>query len=740
MICRTLFIGLVMSLMLAAAGLVNAQSADAANNGNAQNGKAEEKTYNGYTVAATAEVGWRWRSLSGNENVYRSDLNYKQGFRTFDSNLFMHSDSGKGKYFDSLLLSNSGWGSDPNGYFRANMEKIGIYKFNSTIRRINYFNSLPTFVSVDDPYQHTQNTKNTMGDFDITFLPQNDLIRINLGGSVGDYSGPGTSNMRWNSDEFKVNVYNKNKTSDVRFGAEGKLIGFDWSFTEGIRKYKDRSSFAINSTNQGHATPQNTATVSAVVNSFSRLFPVDGKTYFSQFHLHRTIAKRLDFTGRILYSSTSTMMSLNEVVSGTDATAASSGGPNFIDSDVYIAQANSKRPQTRGDLGVTYMATDNFRISNTFTFDQFAVNGGQIYAQDAVRRNAAGTAISPTVARTRAYRVEAYRRFMNTLEGDYQFSKQVGIHLGWRFTQRKVHSFGYDFNLVTAAYSSGSPFDETEENKTNSLIAGMKIKPVKFWTLFWDVERGTADNVFGRLENYKYTNFRVRSKFTVDKFSLDLAVITKNNKNPEFAYPPGVTVIPPFGFTPVTDIKSEFYSANASWDPNMKVNLSGGFTYRHQKSSSPVIFPYQVCSTPACTSGTSVWNTTSSLFLMHDRYAYVELAANPFNRVTFFATYRYNKDTGQDGLTSATIPNTFGSTANAAGVRVYQRVIGGYPMTFITPEFRIAFRLTRNIDWNLGYQYYKYTDFNTPSMSYRANLPFTSLRFYFGGPTADRIK
>lgn len=36
-----------------------------------------EQTYGGYRVAATTEFGWRWRSLDGNENKYRSDLNYK---------------------------------------------------------------------------------------------------------------------------------------------------------------------------------------------------------------------------------------------------------------------------------------------------------------------------------------------------------------------------------------------------------------------------------------------------------------------------------------------------------------------------------------------------------------------------------------------------------------------------------------------------------------------------------------
>jgi hypothetical protein len=71
-----------------------------------------------------------------------------------------------------------------------------------------------------------------------------------------------------------------------------------------------------------------------------------------------------------------------------------------------------------------------------------------------------------------------------------------------------------------------------------------------------------------------------------------------------------------------------------------------------------------------------------------------------------------------------------------------------------TPEFRIAIKLTRNIDWNVGYQYndykeklqigyYLYNELTTndippnavyaPNQNYRAHLPYTSLRIYFGG-------
>jgi len=69
---------------------------------------------------------------------------------------------------------------------------------------------------------------------------------------------------------------------------------------------------------------------------------------------------------------------------------------------------------------------------------------------------------------------------------------------------------------------------------------------------------------------------------------------------------------------------------------------------------------------------------------------------------------------------------------------VIHTTIVSHPMEFQTPEFRVAFRISRNVDWNVGYQYYNYKDVQTPNQNYKAHRPYTSLRIYFGGRAADR--
>jgi hypothetical protein len=56
-------------------------------------------------------------------------------------------------------------------------------------------------------------------------------------------------------------------------------------------------------------------------------------------------------------------------------------------------------------------------------------------------------------------------------------------------------------------------------------------------------------------------------------------------------------------------------------------------------------------------------------------------------------------------------------------------------MSFQSPETRLAIKINRRLDWNLGYQYYNYNEnavVGPRPQNYHAHLPYTSLRLYFG--------
>src|SRR5207302_1467699 len=138
--------------------------------------------------------------------------------------------------------------------------------------------------------------------------------------------------------------------------------------------------------------------------------------------------------------------------------------PNVLVLGQYNIPSTAKRPNTQADIGVTLLATNKFRLSNTFRVEDFTIDG--------------------------------------------------------------VATFNDIFTVTRAK-------DDIENNHTNAFFGGFKARPKKNWTLYFDGEHGTADNVFTRIGNYNYTNVRAKSRFAPNrKLSFNLGAIIRNNTNP----------------------------------------------------------------------------------------------------------------------------------------------------------------------------------------------------------------
>lgn len=630
-------------------------------------------------ITSTIEVGVRGLDVNGIDNKYRSDLNYRPGLRLFDSSFLIENKPGS-NFFDSALVTTSGWGGDPSGMFRLNVERTGFYKFDSNIRRVKFFNNLNNHAL----NQHNANTDHGFGDFDLTIFPERESFRFRIGYSFNRTGGDGGFTTRAYGDEFGVLSNVDTSSDDFRAGVEGKAFGFNLGLNFGLRKFNEDTSYFIDGLNLGN-NPTNTTRLF----TFQRDYPIDGKTNFVQFHVQRTFARRLDFAARLIHSQTSTDFSVNEAITGRDSSN------NQVDLDRFDITGQAKRPQTRGDLGATYRVTDDFRISNTFTYDQFNISGGNRFFEELRRRNAGGTVLATVFTNTLAHRVTAYRRATNLIEADYQVNRRFGFNVGYRFTTRKVQIEGSNRNLASPTITTIS---EEFENQTHGLIAGFKAKPIDNWVIFGDVEHGKADNVFTRLANNNFTNFRIRTRATIGTLSFNASYISRSNDNPSRS-----VELPPVNFTAET--RSRTFATSVDWAPSPEFLVSGGYTFQHLNSEADIIIPIGGVRLPGI-----------SQYFVRDSYFHFDVHARPIKRVSLFASYRINDDRGQGSRLSTRA----------------QDIITSYPMRFQSPEIRLAFRLHDNIDWNVGYQYYDYRErFNNPQ-NYNAHLPYTSLRFFFG--------
>src|SRR5215813_7892571 len=172
-----------------------------------------------YSVTSSIEFGYRGISVDGDVNKYKSDLNYKAGPRLFDTSFLLKSKDAKNiGLFDTFLVTSTGWGADPQGQMRLSAEHPKWYRFDGSYRRFKYYrfvNNLanpnwifsPANFSVpSDPFtgEHGYNTKQELGDFDLTILPKNRLIQFNVGFSPERYNGPAFTNYHYGGNEFML--------------------------------------------------------------------------------------------------------------------------------------------------------------------------------------------------------------------------------------------------------------------------------------------------------------------------------------------------------------------------------------------------------------------------------------------------------------------------------------------------------------------------------------------------------
>ena len=691
--------------------------------------KAEAETGD-YTVVSSFEIGYRGLRVGGDVNKFRSDLNYKAGPRLFDASLYVKSREGKGELFDSLVITSTGWGADPHGNLRFSAEKPELYRFDGTYRRFKYFRFLNNFVNPNWVFspasfsvapnpvtgQHGYNTYTQLGDFDLTLLPKNRTIRFNVGYSPERLSGPAFTNYHSGGNEFNLLSNLRSRADDFRLGADGTLGAVDYSFLQGFRRFHDDSTISLGPTSGINLNP-----AVASLTSFNRNEPARGTVNYTRFSLHTLVAKRVDITGRIVYSKAKSNFALIETFTGRNWNPRVTGWPptppaatpNTLNLGQYNIVGDTERPNTLGDIGVTIRATDKLRISNTFRVEDFKIDGTAVFSDFfSITRGSGATLRTDTVGFNNldGNRLTKYRKYQNTLEVDYDFNARYSVHFGYRYGKRHLEEAFEGFNLGTngsltpPAVRTSSL--EIEDNQTHAFFGGFKARPISNWTIYFDAERGSADNVFTRIGNYDYTNIRAKSRYAPNrKVSFNLALITRNNANPsEIA---GVS-LQDFG----VDVRSRTFTSSVDWTANSKVSFSAGYNYNWLDSDAVVDYFFNSIRHPA----------GHSLYFVRNNFFYVDTVAQLAPRVSLFASYRINSDDGQ-GSRLADPTGTPGT------------LISSYPMNFQSPEARLAIKLNRRVDWNLGYQYYNYNEsaiVGPRPQNYHAHLPYTSLRVYFG--------
>jgi hypothetical protein len=305
-----------------------------------------------YNVVNSFETGYRYSTVGGSIEQYRSSVNFGDGIRLLGSSLIVNSKNGHGAFFDQITLSTQGLGNDPYESVSMRIEKNRLYRYDMSWRQNDYFN--PGLVTAGGDGQHLLDTQNRIQDHNLTLFPQSN-VKFFAGFSNSSQSGPGYSSIQL--FDAAGNIFplfsNVHRTwREYRLGNEFRIIGVRVNWMHGWEDFKDDTGATL-------ATPGVPGTLllpqppAANLNSFQARDPNHGTNPYWRaaifadrglFHLN----------GRFTYSG-----GRNAFV--VDESAQASSPTRFQN---VITLGNADRPVATGNLNLSFTPTSKLTIAN----------------------------------------------------------------------------------------------------------------------------------------------------------------------------------------------------------------------------------------------------------------------------------------------------------------------------------------------------------------------------------------
>ena len=188
------------------------------------------------TSAAAApyelELGYRWLTVDGNEDMYRSQINERDGFLIKSFTLQTSDFGGKTGLFDHFRIDVSELGSGPAGMFRLEAGQSGSYNVRVGYRQAEMYSALPRlanpFVGAGIvPGQHTLDLDRQTFEVDLELLRWRTISPF-IGYTSTSSSGPGTTTYTLGGDDFLLASDQDETESELRAG-----FGFTWRSLSG---------------------------------------------------------------------------------------------------------------------------------------------------------------------------------------------------------------------------------------------------------------------------------------------------------------------------------------------------------------------------------------------------------------------------------------------------------------------------------------------------------------------------
>jgi hypothetical protein len=643
----------------------------------------EIATKSNYTVSNSFEAGYRLADVAGNRDVYRSAVNYGNGMRLFEGQLRVNSLDGKGPLFDEFALHTMGQGQDPYQSTTLRIEKNAAYRYDMQFRIVNYFNRLPSLWQGE----HGLNTERIFQTHELTLFPGR-RFEVVLGYDRNNHNGPGFSSEGIASnfgalrrDRFlRLTTNLRQLNNQYRAGVNFRVAGLAVSFLQGFDNYREDTLYGNGSTLPGVATNIQP------VQSLERAEPIHGNTPFTSVVIRTENEHRVGFHGRFSYASGSRNAILGETLLATDPA-------NTVSTlrQTYVAGA-ADRKQGNGDFTVTLLPSNKWTITNTTSANNTRINGQSAFVEATIVAN-----------QFLAFEHLGIRYVSNITEANFRPVRKLGLYGAYRYSARRVRTdsaFDFpDFDFQEGLFES--------ENHIHSGVGGFRWLPVKGLRISFDAEKGRADQPLSARSDRDFHTETARVQWRKKNAVVSANFQSSINRNP----------------LSLIDHRSESrqFGLNGSWAAaDGRFTLDAGYSRLNLDTQSGILNYL----TPSDPNAASFSFYTSNLNLVN-----FGSRIQPHPRFTLYVGYNLAKDTGGD---RAQLTFPAGITPNYPNFSAEGgSYFNSFPLSYQSPQARVSLQLHEKLSWNLGWQFYNYSENFTAQQNYHAHVGYSSFRWSF---------
>lgn len=658
-----------------------------------------------YNITQSWELGYRMTRVGGEEGMYRSVENFRNGVRLLGSRFSVNSRDGHGRFFDEILLNTLGLGNDPYQSAMLRIQKNALYRYDLSWRLQQYYNPGLTVagnngvnggvgITFATPGQpalltsgglHFRDTGRRLQDHDLTLLPQS-RFRLRVGYSRNKEDGPAlTTAQEFNANGpgFPVFADVRREWNEYRLGGDLDIAGFRLSVTRRWGYFKEDAPSSLIAA-AGVPTPNDPT----LLTQFTRAEAIRGENpgWIGNLTSRR---RWWGLNVRATYLSGARNFIQNEAAFGTSQFGAAA-------SRQILTSGNARRPSTADDVAISFFPHDKVTIVNNTSILNNRIDGDTTYSEFDT-----GT----DLGRTLYFRFLGIRTVTNSTDVNYRATKQVGVYAAYRFSDRQIRFHtGSDFPEVP-----GSAFSDSYRvgNRLHSGVLGVRIRPWKPFTVNLDAEIGRANFPLSPISERRYHNLNGRADYRGRRLQLSTQYRQQYNLN-------APSVFATF------NSHSRHYSANASWAPRDSFSFDASYMKLHLDTRGGLSFFASTGPRPVLQSAFPSYYTSN----IHS--ANVAMRFGIRRRADLYVGYAITKDTG-DGRDRAVPGSLEPIPALLAAVQTF-------PLTYHSPLARVSIRITEKVRWNVGWQFYNYgEDFHLLSynQNFRAHTGFTSVLWSF---------